>query len=386
MDSIEIHFMVEKREGHGEDSCPLVLNRDTFAAIGVFDGMGGSGASICESDYGSGYTKAYVASRIVKEAIENFLQDTRIDEEINEASINARIKGRLEQESAKYPPRTISSIKSSLVHDYPTTMALVTIQNDENNTYKISSYWAGDSRNYLWIQDGFYQITKDDLRDELDPLENLHQDGRMSNYICRDREFVINKKEIIAKHKFIVLSATDGCFGYYSTPMHFPHVLNTCLQKSNSAEEWLNCIQDEILKVTGDDASFSLMAVGFDGFDNLKEYYKSFHIIGIEKLENLQSKIDELSAQIDNNRVILDKTIYEEWNTFKKTYLKYLNEDFEEKEDALIQNEGVESSLLDKEEIEGSEQSSKKMEQQIIQIKPIHQKKGKKGQKKRKKR
>lgn len=61
MKSISINFMTEKREGHGEDSAPFFLSTDDFCAVGVFDGMGGSGAAMCKSDLGE-HTKAYVAS------------------------------------------------------------------------------------------------------------------------------------------------------------------------------------------------------------------------------------------------------------------------------------------------------------------------------------
>ena len=62
--------MKPKKIGLGEDSEPIFLNRDFFVAVGVLDGMGGAGGAECISDFGDSHTKAYVASRIIKEAIE----------------------------------------------------------------------------------------------------------------------------------------------------------------------------------------------------------------------------------------------------------------------------------------------------------------------------
>ena len=75
MNHIDFKFMIEKREGHGEDSSPLFLIKDNFCAVGVFDGMGGSGANTCMSEFGEDHTKAYVASRIIKEAVFNYLNN-----------------------------------------------------------------------------------------------------------------------------------------------------------------------------------------------------------------------------------------------------------------------------------------------------------------------
>ena len=44
MNTINLKFMIEKKDGHGEDSDPLFLVKGDFCAVGVFDGMGGSGA------------------------------------------------------------------------------------------------------------------------------------------------------------------------------------------------------------------------------------------------------------------------------------------------------------------------------------------------------
>lgn len=89
--------MIEKKDGHGEDSDPLFLVKGDFCAVGVFDGMGGSGAGKCKSDFGDGHTKAYVASRIIEESVYNYMNYAKSTSEI----CAERIK-----DTAKYASRT----------------------------------------------------------------------------------------------------------------------------------------------------------------------------------------------------------------------------------------------------------------------------------------
>ena len=252
MNTINLKFMIEKKDGHGEDSDPLFLVKGDFCAVGVFDGMGGSGAGKCKSDFGDGHTKAYVASRIIEESVYNYMNYAKSTSEICAERIKDTAKSRLEQEKHNFPLK-VSGLRSKLVREYPTTLAVVTCEQKVNGDFTINSYWAGDSRNYLWNSDGFFQISKDDLDTELDPMENLRNDGVLSNCVCADREFEINSRSITVSKSFIILSATDGCFGYFPTPMHFHEVLLAGLKSSKDETEWENYIKKEICNVTGDD-------------------------------------------------------------------------------------------------------------------------------------
>lgn len=316
--------MIEKKEGYGEDSIPLLLVKEDFYAVGVFDGMGGSGAAICKSDYGDNHTKAYVASRIIQESICRYIENIETTKDINSEGIRHTAKYRLEQERSHYPTK-VSGLRSKLVRDYPTTIAITTASKNEDETYTINSYWAGDSRNYLWTTDGFFQISKDDLDTELDPLENLRNDGALSNCVCADRDFRINNKTIQVVGKFIILSATDGCFNYFTTPMHFHAVLLTGLKQSNSVEEWKIFCKDEFSLVTGDDVSISLLAVGFNDFDELKKTFMQSTITGIEEIKNIQDDIKELSSKLESAKESLEAIIQSEWNVYKISYMKYFS-------------------------------------------------------------
>lgn len=320
--------MIEKREGHGEDSNPLSIVKNDFCAVGVFDGMGGSGAAICKSEYGDEHRKAYVASRIILEAITNYIENVKDVREINSDRIRFTARERLEQEKSNYPTKA-SCLRSKLVRDYPTTLAITTAHKNEDGTHSVNSYWAGDSRNYLWTTLGFYQISKDDLDTELDPLENLRNDGALSNCICADREFIINNKTINVAGKFVILSATDGCFNYFATPMHFQEVLLTGLKHSDNVEEWESFCKSEFSAVTGDDVSISLLAIGFNSFTDLKDTFMQSTIAEINEIKNAQDEIKHLTSKLESAKEALEALIQSEWEAYKVSYLKYFQEEAE---------------------------------------------------------
>ena len=349
MNHIDFKFMIEKREGHGEDSSPLFLIKDNYCAVGVFDGMGGSGATTCVSEYGNDHTKAYVASRIIKEAVFNYLNNANCYSDINSEGIWNTAKSRLEQEKSNYPTK-VSGLRSKLVRDYPTTLAIVTCNLVDDGISTIDSYWAGDSRNYLWNSDGFYQISKDDLDVDNDPLENLRNDGALSNCICADRAFQINNKRINVKGPFIIISATDGCFGYFITPMHFHEVLLTGLKLSGDVSEWENFVKAEMCKVTGDDISLSLCAIGFEDFESLKTSFSNDTIVGFDEISSLQSEIAELEISIKEKKTQLENSIQAGWNNYKISYMKYIDQALNEEESSIgltSENEEIKDSTKD---------------------------------------
>ena len=129
-------------------------------------------------------------------------------------------------------------MRSPIIRILPTTLSVIAYQQESDNI-DIYSYWCGDSRNYLLTKDGLMQISADDLKSKQDPLENLRNDDALSNCICQDKEFIINKLHIENQQiPIILLSATDGCFGYLPSPMHFENLLLETLMQSNGMEQW----------------------------------------------------------------------------------------------------------------------------------------------------
>ena len=67
----------EKKHLLGEDADPLLVTTENMGFIGVFDGMGGSGATEYTLHDGTKRTGAYVASRKVCESLQNFITETQ---------------------------------------------------------------------------------------------------------------------------------------------------------------------------------------------------------------------------------------------------------------------------------------------------------------------
>ena len=315
MNGIHIEFMVEKKEGYGEDSEPLSFNGADICAVGVFDGMGGAGAApgIIKNEDGNTHTQAYYASRLVKSAVEKALQENEGQPTIE--ILKTYIKKIYEENVVK----SETGLITRLLRPYPTTMAMVTVSRNDDK-YDITSFWAGDSRNYLWSLDGFYQISNDDLKGGEDPFENLRDDGVLSNCISSDSKFDINVLKIAIDTPFIVLSATDGCFGYFQAPMYFEHILRQTLQESANEHEWQEKIKEEILKVTGDDISMSLTVMGICDFDVLKNQFGKYNGRIVEGIEVASRKLEK---DMHEARQEYERQLYNLWGKYKYDYMHY---------------------------------------------------------------
>lgn len=322
---ISISFVTEKIVGRGEDAPPLLISKGQACAVGVFDGMGGSGAVLCDSIYGEGLSMAYVASRIVASSMETFLHNHLLTDDVTAEDMKAVIDRRLKKEQEDFPLKK-TTLRTKIVRNYPTTMALVVLQ-EHDDSLKVDSYWAGDSHCYLWDKEGLSQINKDDLVSDNDPLENLQNDSPISNCICVGSDFVIHHKSItIEKCPVIILSATDGCFGYFQTPMHFEYILKSCLLKAQNKKEWECLIKNELLKVTGDDCSLSLIAVGFSSFDELKKAVRPLSVTGFTELREQEKTMEWIEKELAKEKEKYEKNKIAGWNRYKTNYMKYLNE------------------------------------------------------------
>ena len=323
MKDIHIEFMVAKKEGYGEDSEPLSFNDTDIFAVGVFDGMGGTGAApgIVKNEDRNTHSQAYYASRLVKSAVEKALYE-------NEGHVTIEIlKSHIKKIYEENVVKSETGLRTRLLRPYPTTMAIVTVTHNDDNKYDITSFWAGDSRNYLWSLDGFYQISKDDLKGGEDPFENLRSDGVLSNCISSDFKFDINELKITMDAPFIVLSATDGCFGYFQAPMYFEHILKQTLQESGNEHEWQEKIKERILKVTGDDISLSLRVIGISDFDILKKQFGRYFGRIVEGPEAALLNLKKAEKDLDRAREKYKRKLLSHWEKYKVKYMHYFPEE-----------------------------------------------------------
>jgi serine/threonine protein phosphatase PrpC len=330
--TISFAFNLGKIPDQGEDSDPILRDGPDLGLVGVFDGMGGAGGTVYETPDGP-RTGAYLASRIARDVVERRMLDLlEPDWHLNGKSaasdLQRSVQQALRQRLKELNPAR-SGLRSRLIRALPTTMALVALQRIQPGgpVWAGHVFWAGDSRAYLFEPTGARQLSTDDLRDPGDALANLRRDSVVSNAMSADVEFHVNYRRVELRAPFLVVCATDGCFGYVPTPMHFEHLMLSRLLAARNTEAWSSSVQTEIATITGDDAAMSTLGVGAD----FKEFQTLFAPRVAELASDIVEPLDQLSATVarieqelhELRLRQLDETT-EKWNQYKAGYERYL--------------------------------------------------------------
>ena len=333
--TISFGFNLGKVPDHGEDSDPILRDGPDLGLVGVFDGMGGAGGTLYETPEGR-RTGAYLASRIARDVVEQRMLDLlEPDWNLNGQAAAEDLHGSVQQalqerlEELKAPK---SGLRSKLLRALPTTMAVVALQRTQpgGGTWACHMLWAGDSRAYVFEPAGVRQLTSDDLRDPGDALSNLRADSVVSNALSADTEFHVNYRRIELEAPFLVACATDGCFGYMPTPMHFEHLVLGGLQGARSPAAWSTALQDQISQVTGDDAAMAMLGIGA----SLRQFQDLFAPRLRELEQNFIGPIDDLRDAITTAERDLEalrqrhvETTRSVWSRYKAGYERYLQTD-----------------------------------------------------------
>ena len=362
--TISFAFNLGKIPDQGEDSDPILRDGPDLGLLGVFDGMGGAGGTVYETPEGR-RTGAYLASRIARDVVEQRMLDLlepdwHLNGKAAARNLQHSIQQALKQRLQELNPAP-SSLRSRLIRALPTTMALVALQRTQPGgpTWAGHVFWAGDSRAYVFEARGASQLSTDDLRDPGDALANLRRDSVVSNALSADTEFHINYRRVELRSPFLVVCATDGCFGYVRTPMHFEYLVLSHLLEARNTEAWSSALQAEIAAVTGDDAAMSTLGVGAD----LKEFQKLFAPRVGELASDFIEPLDELSDAVTRaeqelralqSRQLNEMT--EKWNRYKSDYERYL------RPEAQMEDESIAGEDMEQEETAAAEDSSNAVE------------------------
>lgn len=325
-------FNLGKIQDQGEDSDPILRGGRDLALLAVFDGMGGAGGTVYETPDGP-RSGAYLASRVARDVVERRMVDLLepdwyLDGQAAAADLQRAVKAalveRLEQLRA---PK--SGLRSKLLRALPTTMALVALQRSASAQDRWTGHvlWAGDSRAYLFEAEGASQLTSDDLRDPGDAMANLRRDSVVSNAMSADTDFLVNYRKVELRAPFLMACATDGCFGYVPSPMHFEHLVLSHLHKARDVDSWSAGLQAEISAVTGDDAAMATVAVGAD-FAELRALFASR--VDVLEAEYLQP-LDAAAGAIADAEAALAALRHREaeisaaaWQQYKLGYERFL--------------------------------------------------------------
>lgn len=274
-----MHFTIwtEKREGRGEDAPPTLWQKaPAQTLLAVYDGMGGAGSKIYSIPEANGQTVqlsgAFLGARLARRSLEDFFAHTPISQDSFAEALAQRLREDLQLE-AQQLEHSPSRLKSKLIKTLPSTLAGAHIWSDEPRQMQV--FWAGDSRIYLLSPRlGLQQLSRDDLNGHPDALENLWQDATLSNCLAAEGNFQIHYRSLPLELPSLVFCATDGCFAYLASPMHFEYFLLQSLMNSYyDPEDWREKLQDVLHQHTADDLSLSLAAFGFDNLNALKNQF-----------------------------------------------------------------------------------------------------------------
>ena len=281
-------LMVEKKANHGEDCEKHSINRDT-AFFGVFDGCGGAGSQTCPKFFGK--TEAYIASRAAADAFQDWFELGDRANGWKAEELKTRVRAYLSECNELVGEK--SALIGGIRKKFPTTAAAGICYAGEKSV-EVDLYWAGDSRVYLLDSEGLAQLTEDDLGG-IDAMENLVEDGVLTNLLSLSKDFTIHTGHVSMKHPGIIFAATDGCFGYLSTPMEFEYLLLETMLKSDcvsvestgvneklveklsghqASTGWLETLSVAIGKTAGDDYTLSGYAIGFGSYSKMKEAFR----------------------------------------------------------------------------------------------------------------
>lgn len=311
LDFPTLKFCGEARQGYGEDNwcCGFCENSGLIA---VFDGCGGSGAR--QHRAYADHSEAYMASRlcagVVYECIQSGFPYTQTAQEFAQQILSPAIRNRLEM---NVPSESVSGIRISGLRTLPSTIAAALIGLCDDGQLEVSSVWAGDSRVYVLDTTGLSQLTADDSN-QPDPMEGLYDDGTLTNVLCADRPYQLNCRTFRIKPPFMVIAATDGCFGYVSTPMEFEGmILHTMLESSNVAQ-WEDNLQKLIASFAGDDHTLLLSSFGFGSFGKMQKAFA-------KRYEKMKRKYLEKVWEAPWEDRELRRRL---WKAYRKTYMKYI--------------------------------------------------------------
>jgi serine/threonine protein phosphatase PrpC len=333
MSSVSFKFCTAKVAGEGEDADPILRVGPDLGLLGVFDGMGGAGGRVYDTSEGR-HTGAYIASRFARNVVERLMLELikpewNLDGPATAAELHRVLASSLAARLAELKaPET--SLRSKLVKALPTTMTLAVLQRTDPaaGSYACHLFWAGDSRAYVVEQEaGAMQLTTDDLRSGADAMRNLTDDSVMSNCISADTPFHVNHREVELQAPFLLLCATDGCFAYVRSPMHFEHLLLSTLQAARDVGGWQQSLEAAVTAITGDDAALALLGLGADlaGFkqlfeDRTAELQRRY----IGPLEELDGQVRRAEEELTGLRARRTDLGAELWKAYKPGYERHL--------------------------------------------------------------
>ncbi len=309
--ALSIHAMPTGEAASPENDCEdervIGIRDDGSVLLGVMDGCGGTGSK--RYPKAGNWTGAKIAAHEVGYAVYEWFHslDPQTLRKASAEDLGEDLRAVLEKHLASVKQEVESDSESTLMiitgltRDLPTTLAVMTVEQDQKKLLRVRSYWAGNARNYVFTPEGLFQFSMDDLVRDYDPYEDLTQDGILSNSVNASGPFEIHNNETVLSGPVILFSATDGVFSYFDSPIRMEWILLETLQKAGSPAEWEALLREEIDSYSSDDHAMQMLAIGFDSFPAVKELFtnrtKKLFEEYVERLNTAYEKNDHAEQQ-----------------------------------------------------------------------------------------
>lgn len=316
-----IPFMFQKgNKAAGCEDAPPIAGQNYCI---VADGLGASGLTkhkVVENGIPLVRTSAYLGSRILSESVREFYNaNYSVLMDMAEQSDSAAIEGVL-LDLKEYIAASLKSgaeqlqikeLRSRALKIFPSTLASV-LYREKEDSITLCCVWAGDSRIYvLSPETGLSQVSLDDA----DDARAMNSESSMNNCISAYGSFRLNYGVISVPSPCIVFCASDGCFDYRPSPLHFEWLLiNTILNHLPPAEgEALGSalsasVLDNMYQSIGDDTTMAGMLFGFQNTEELSlAFARRMESFGADAI-NMNSAIRALRS-VQSERTAANKTV-----------------------------------------------------------------------------
>lgn len=145
-----------------------------------------------------------------------------------------------------------------------------------------------------------------------------------------DTDFTVRHRKVELIAPFLVLAATDGCFGYLRSPMHFEHLVLAALRDTPDTDSWSAAVQAAVSAVTGDDAAMGVLGVGAEHgqFQELiAARTAELEQRWVEPLDALAADLERRERELDELRTFQRQRQAHLWAAYKPSYEQYLAPD-----------------------------------------------------------
>lgn len=109
---------------------------------------------------------------------------------------------------------------------------------------------------------------------EKNAMSNLRSDGALTNVVAADQPFTLHTGKTLRFEEdepYMVLAATDGCFGYLPTPMDFEDMVLSCLLQARTPAGFRQKLEESISETAGDDYTLAFMSFGYGDFMSMQD-------------------------------------------------------------------------------------------------------------------